>query len=229
VGKRMAVAEKDIEAGKKYSLEQAVALVKKNATAKFDETVELHVRLGIDPKKSDQTVRGIVVMPHGIGKTKRVVVLAKGEKQKEASAAGADETGDAELIEKISKGWMDFDVLVATPDAMKDLARVAKILGPKGLMPNPKAGTVTFDVGRTVKELKAGRIEFKADDYGIVHAVVGKKSFPEKNLLENAETLLHALQSARPATAKGAYMRSVTLCSTMGPGVSVLPEAPAPK
>jgi large subunit ribosomal protein L1 len=227
VARRIAEASKQVEVGKKYVLAEAVALVKKTATAKFDESVELHVRLGIDPKKSDQTVRGIVVMPHGLGKSKRVVVVAKGEKVKEAQAAGADEAGDAELVDKISKGWLDFDVLVATPDAMKDLARLGKLLGPKGLMPNPKGGTVTFDITRTVKELKAGRIEFKADDFGIIHALVGKASFPEKNLLENTQTLLTAIGAARPATAKGAYVRSVTLSSSMGPGVAVVPETTA--
>ncbi len=229
MSRRLTELSKKVAPGKKHSLSEAVAIVKQAATAKFDESVEVHVRLGIDPKKSDQNVRGVVVMPHGLGKTKKVVVVAKGEKLKEAQAAGADEAGEADVIEKISKGWMDFDVLVATPDVMKDLTRLGKVLGPKGLMPNPKSGTVTFEVGRAVKELKAGRIEFKADDYGIIHAVVGKASFPEKNLEENAQSLIAAIQAAKPATAKGQYIRSLTLCSTMGPGVPVQAEAAASK
>jgi large subunit ribosomal protein L1 len=210
-----------VEPGRKYTLEEAVALVKATATAKFDETVEVHARLGVDAKKSEQNVRGIVVLPHGTGKSKRVVVVAKGEKVKEAQAAGADEAGDADVVEKISKGWMDFDVLVATPDAMKDLTKLAKTLGPKGLMPNPKSGTVTFDIARAVKELKAGRVEFKMDDAGIVHSVVGKASFAPEKLIQNARTFLDAVNAARPATAKGVFLKTVTLSSTMGPGVAV--------
>jgi large subunit ribosomal protein L1 len=225
MGRRLAELEKEIDASKRYSVAEAVALVKKTAKAKFDETVEIHVHLGIDTKKSDQTVRGTVSLPHGTGKSRRVVVVAKGEKMKEAEAAGADAAGDADLIEKISKGWLEFDVLVATPDAMKDLTRLGKVLGPKGLMPNPKSGTVTFDVGRAVKELKAGRLEFKADDNAVVHSIIGKASFPEKNLLENAQAFLGAIQTAKPATAKGQYIKSVSLSSTMGPGVWVLPES----
>jgi large subunit ribosomal protein L1 len=222
--KRIAASAKLVDPAKVYSVEEAAALVKKAATAKFDETVEIHVHLGVDPKKSDQNVRGTISLPHGIGKTKRVVVIAKGEKIKEAQAAGAHEAGDAEIIEKISKGWLDFDVLVATPDAMKDLTKLAKTLGPKGLMPNPKSGTVTFDVTRTVNELKAGRVEFKMDQYAIIHSVVGKASFPEKNLVENMNTFLGAILSAKPSTAKGTYMKSVSIASTMGPGVRVTPE-----
>jgi len=229
VSRRLLESKKLLEKGKKYSLAEAVAVLKKSATAKFDETVEVHIRLGIDPKKSDQNVRGNVVLPHGLGRSKRVVVVAKGEKVKEAQAAGADEAGDAELVEKISKGWLDFDVLVATPDAMKDLSKLGKVLGPKGLMPNPKSGTVTFDLARIVKELKAGRIEFKADDYGIIHGILGKASFPEKNIVENADALLNAVQAARPNTAKGPYIRTITLCTTMGPGVGVQPEVVATK
>jgi len=219
MSRRLLEVEKFVEKNKKYPLNEAVALLKKTAKAKFDETVEIHVRLGVDVKKSDQNVRGMVSLPHGTGKSKRVVVVAKGEKVKEAQAAGATEAGDADIIEKISKGWMDFDVLVATPDAMKDLTKLAKFLGPKGLMPNPKSGTVTFDVGRTVKELKAGRIEFKMDSSGVIHSILGKASFPEKSLEENAKTFLNAVQAARPATAKGQYIRSMSLCSTMGPGI----------
>jgi large subunit ribosomal protein L1 len=213
--------EKLVEKGRKYSLSEGVALVKKAATAKFDETVELHVRLNVDPKKADQNVRGTVVMPNGLGKTKRVIVIAKGEKVNEAKSAGADEVGDADLIDKISKGWLDFDVIVATPDAMKDLTKLGKVLGPKGLMPNPKSGTVTFEVARAVKELKAGRVEYKVDAYGIVHTLVGKASFQEKSLSENAQAVLSAIKAARPATVKGGFVRSITLTSTMGPGVSI--------
>jgi len=221
MGKRLAAIEKQLDPSKVYSVEAAAAVVKKAATAKFDETIEIHIRLGVDPKQSDQNVRGIVVLPNGTGKSKRVVVVAKGEKIKEAEAAGAELAGDAEIIEKISKGWLDFDVLVATPDAMKDLTKLGKLLGPKGLMPNPKAGTVTFDVGRTVKELKAGRIEFKVDAAGIVHSIVGKASFPEEKIAQNTKTLLHALVAAKPSSAKGQYLQSITLASTMGPGVKI--------
>ncbi len=216
--------EKLVDRTKKYTLAEAVALVKKTAKAKFDETVEIHIRLNVDPKKSEQSVRGTVVMPHGLGKTKRVVVVAKGEKQREAKEAGADEAGDAELIEKLSKGWLEFDVLVATPDAMKDLTKLGKVLGPKGLMPNPKSGTVTFEVARAVKELKAGRVEYKVDEYGIIHSILGKVSFPEKNLQANAQALIDAVLAAKPATVKGGYVRSVSLSSTMGPGIPVQNE-----
>ena len=224
MGKRLAAVEKQIDRSKVYTVEQAAGLVKKAATAKFDETVEIHIKLGVDPKQSDQNVRGTVNLPNGTGKDKRVVVVAKGEKVKEALAAGAFLAGDADVIEKISKGWLDFDVLVATPDTMKDLTKLGKVLVPKGLMPNPKSGTVTFEVGRTVKELKAGRIEFKVDPAGIVHSIVGKASFKEDKLAENAKTLLHALVAAKPASAKGIYMQSITLTSTMGPGVKVDPS-----
>jgi len=221
MNKRLEALKKTVENGKFYKLEEAVSLVKKNASAKFDETVEIHVRLGIDPKQSDQQVRGTILLPHGTGRTKRVAVVAKGEKIKEAQASGADAVGAEDLVEKISKGWFEFDVLVATPDAMKDLSRLGKVLGPKGLMPNPKSGTVTFEVGRTVKELKAGRMEFKVDASGIVHAAVGKASFPPEHLAANAQTILEALMKAKPAAAKGNYLRSVTLTSSMGPGIPV--------
>src|SRR5690349_14301256 len=224
MSKRMTALEKVYDRTKVYTIPEAAAVVKKTATAKFDETVEIHVKLGVDPKQSDQNVRGTVVLPHGTGATKRVVVVAKGEKLKEAEAAGADAAGDADLIEKISKGWLDFDVLVATPDAMKDLSKLGKVLGPKGLMPNPKAGTVSFDIGRTVKELKAGRIEFKLDPSGIVHTVVGKASFTPEKLTDNVKTLVHALIAAKPAASKGSYLQSVTLSSTMGPGIKLDPS-----
>jgi len=226
MGKRLAALEKAkvYDNTKFYGLAEAAAVVKKTATAKFDETIEVHVKLGVDPKQSDQNVRGTVVLPHGSGKSKRVVVVAKGEKIKEAEASGADLAGDADLIEKISKGWLDFDVLVATPDAMKDLSKLGKVLGPKGLMPNPKAGTVTFEIGRTVKELKAGRIEFKLDATAITHIALGKASFTPEKIAENVRAVLHAILHAKPAAAKGQYMQSVTLCSTMGPGIKIDPS-----
>jgi large subunit ribosomal protein L1 len=225
MGKRQVEMVKNFDLNKKYTVLEAAKIVKKNATAKFDETVELHVKLGVDPKKTDQSVRGTAVLPKGLGKKKTVVVVAKGEKAKEAQAAGADLAGDADVIEKISGGWVDFDVLVATPDMMKDLTKLGKLLGPKGLMPNPKAGTVTFEVGRAVKELKAGRVEFKMDDSANLHTSVGKASFKPEDLVENAQTILNAIQAAKPATAKGVYIRSVTLTSTMGAGVKVVHDA----
>jgi len=225
VPKRRRELLKNVEQGKPHPLQEAVDLVKKNATAKFDETVELHVNLGVDAKKTDQQVRGVTVLPKGLGKSQRVVVVTKGEKVKEAEAAGADAIGDADLIEKISKGWLDFDVLVASPDVMKDLSKLGKVLGPKGLMPNPKAGTVTFDIGKTVSELKSGRIEFKLDDSGNLHAPVGKASFQGKDLAENITTVMNAIQAAKPATAKGIYIRSVTVTSTMGVGVRLAYES----
>ncbi len=227
MGKRQNEMAKNFDASKKYSVLEGAKIVKKNATAKFDETVELHVKLGVDPKKTDQAVRGIAVLPKGLGKKKTVVVIAKGEKVKDAQAAGADHVGDADLIEKISKGWTDFDVLVSTPDMMKDLSKLGKVLGPKGLMPNPKAGTVTFDVGQAVKELKAGRVEFKMDDSANLHTSVGKASFAPEDLAQNIETVLHAVFSAKPATAKGVFVRSVTLSSTMGAGVRLAAETAA--
>ena len=223
MGKRLNAAVKQVEEGKLHTLAEAAAVVKKCATAKFDETVELHVRLGIDPKQSDQTVRSSVVLPHGVGKTRRVAVVTKGEKVKEAEAAGADVVGSGELIEEIAKGRMDFDVLVASPDLMKDISKLGKLLGPRGLMPNPKSGTVTFDVGQAVKELKGGRVEFKNDDYGIVHLAVGKASFEAQKLADNAKMVLDAILKLKPSSSKGVYLRSVTLSSTMGPGVSVNP------
>lgn len=221
IGKRLKAAKETLEKGKLYTLKEAVALSKQNAKAKFDETIELHVRLGIDTKKSDQQVRTMVVLPHGTGKTKRVAVLAKGEHAQVAQKAGADLVGGEDLVEDIVKGKMDFDVLVATPDTMKDLAKAAKILGPRGLMPNPKAGTVTFDIATAVKELKAGRIEFKADTYGIVHVPLGKASFDEGKLFDNAKAVLETINKVKPTTSKGVYVRSVSIASTMGPGLHV--------
>ena len=224
MGKREKEMLKGFDQSKKFLLSEAADIVKKNATAKFDETIELHFHLGVDPKKTDQAVRGSTVLPKGSGRKRTVVVLAKGEKVKEALAAGADFAGDSDLIEKIGAGWFDFDVMVATPDMMKDITKLGKLLGPRGLMPTPKAGTVTFDVSRTVKELKAGRIEFKMDDTGNIHAPIGKASFSVNDLIENAQTVINAITSAKPPTAKGTYVRSVTLTSTMGASVRVNQE-----
>lgn len=221
MGKRLNETAKLVDKNKVYSLAEAVALVKQTAKAKFDETVELHIKLGIDPKQSDQIVRGTVTLPHGIGKTRKVAVITKGEKQAEAKEAGADMIGGDDLIEDISKGSLDFDVLVATPDIMKDLSKVAKILGPKGLMPNPKAGTVTFEIGDTVKELKKGRVEYKNDSYGIIHCPVGKVSFDAEKLADNIKTLFEAVSKAKPSSSKGQYIKSVSVSSTMGPGIYV--------
>ena len=224
MGKRIANLVKNVDLNKLYPLDEGIALVKKCATAKFDETVELHVRLGVDPKQADQLVRGTVGLPHGLGKTKKVAVVTRGEKQKDATAAGADLVGGDDLIEQITKGMLDFEVLVATPDMMKDLSKLGKILGPKGLMPNPKSGTVTMDVGKTVKELKAGRVEYKVDDFGIVHVPIGKASFDAAKLAGNAKAVLEALIKARPSAAKGTYMRSAVLSPSMGPGVRLDPS-----
>ncbi|GAB6934825.1 MAG: 50S ribosomal protein L1 [Calditerricola sp.] len=210
-----------VDRTKLYDPAEAVELVKKTARAKFDETVELAVRLGVDPKRSDQQVRGAVVLPHGTGKTAKVLVFAKGEKAREAEAAGADYVGDEDLISKVAEGWIDFDVVVATPDMMGQVGRLGKILGPKGLMPNPKTGTVTFDVEKAVKEIKAGKIEYRTDKAGNVHVPIGKVSFDSQKLLENFLTVIDALKRAKPAAAKGQYFRSVTLSSTMGPGIRV--------
>jgi large subunit ribosomal protein L1 len=221
MSKRLNEVSKLVDSSKLYSIKEAASLIKQTAKAKFDESVEVHVRLGIDPKKSDQIVRGTVSLPNGIGKTRKVVVIAKGEKQAEAEKAGADESGSVDIIEKISKGWLDFDVLVATPDCMKDLSKVAKILGPKGLMPNPKSGTVTFEVGQTVTELKKGRVEYKNDSFGIIHCAVGKVSFDEAKIAENIKALLEAIQKAKPSVSKGQYIKSISVSSTMGPGIYI--------
>ncbi|MBI3289555.1 MAG: 50S ribosomal protein L1 [Elusimicrobia bacterium] len=224
MGKRLESVVKSYDKQKLYPLAEAVEVVKKCATAKFDETVELHIRLGIDPKQSDQQIRGTVPLPHGTGKSRRVAVITKGEKAKEAETAGADIVGGNDLIETISQGKMDFDILVASPDVMKDISKLGKVLGPRGLMPNPKSGTVTFDIGKTVKELKAGRVEFKNDDYGIVHLAIGKKSFDSGKLADNAKAVLSIIAKMKPAAAKGVFLLSVSLSSTMGPGVSVDPN-----
>ena len=224
MGKRLDNVKKDLDLEKKYTIKEAMGLIKKTANAKFDETVEIHIKLGVDVKQSDQQVRSTVSLPHGTGKTKKVAVIAKGDKEKEAQDAGADVYGGAKLIEKIFGGFMDFDVLVVTPDMMKDAAKLGKTLGPKGLMPNPKSGTVTFDVAKTVKELKAGRIEFKADPQAIVHAVAGKVSFPEEKLVENVQTVIDAVMKVKPSASKGVYMQSVFVSSSMGAGFPVLLE-----
>ncbi len=221
MGKRMEAVTKTVDTLKQYSLTEGVALCKKAATAKFNETIELHIRLGIAPKQSDQQVRGTVNLPHGTGKSKRVAVVCKGEKQKEAQSAGADIVGAEDLIERMQQGFMDFDVMVATPDVMKDIAKLGKVLGPRGLMPNPKSGTVTFDIGKTVKELKAGRVEYKCDDFGILHVGVGKAKFAENQIAENVKALMEVVIKAKPAASKGVYLRSVTLSSTMGPGIKL--------
>ena len=221
MAKRLKELSKLVDANKLYSVEEAADLVKQTAKAKFDESIEVHIRLGIDPKQSDQIVRGTVLLPNGIGKTRTVFVIAKGEKQTEAEKAGADKVGSTDLIEEISKGDLNFDVLVATPDCMKDLSKVAKILGPKGLMPNPKSGTVTFDVGKTVQELKKGKVAYKNDSFGIVHCSVGKASFEKDKLVENIKTLVSAVLKAKPSAAKGQYVKSISVSSTMGPGIYI--------
>lgn len=224
-GKRYRAAVQKVAREKSYDLREAVNLVKELASARFDETVELAVRLGVDRKKSDQQVRGTVLLPAGTGRQKKIIVLAKGEKQKEAEAAGADLVGGEELIEKIAGGRVEFDLVVATPDIMGAAGKLGKILGPKGLMPTPRAGTVTFDLTRAVSEFKAGRIEFKVDKLGIMHLAVGKVSFSGEDLARNVSEALAAIQQAKPASVKVNYIRSVTVSSTMGPGVRVNPES----
>ncbi|WP_028777679.1 50S ribosomal protein L1 [Shimazuella kribbensis] len=220
-GKKYQEAIQKVDREKVYEPVEALELVKSISTAKFDETVEAAFRLGIDTKKADQQVRGAVVLPHGTGKTKRVLVFAKGEKAKEAEAAGADFVGDEELVAKVQQGWLDFDVVVATPDMMGQVGRLGRILGPKGLMPNPKTGTVTFEVEKAVNEIKAGKIEYRADKAGNIHAAIGKVSFSIEQLSENLQALSDALTKAKPAAAKGTYMKNVSVSSTMGPGVQV--------
>ncbi len=221
MGKKMEAALKKVEQGKEYSLEEAVKTVKETSYTKFDETVDLAVNLGVDPKKSDQMVRGTVVLPHGTGKKVKVLVFAKGEKEKEALDAGADYAGAEDLVEKIQKGWMDFDKAVATPDIMGLVGKLGKLLGPRGLMPNPKLGTVTFDVAKAVKELKAGKVEYKTEKAGIVHVPIGKVSFEAGKLLENARVVIDAIVKAKPGTSKGKYIKKIGLSSTMGPGIKV--------
>ena len=220
-GKKYSAAFNQVER-KPYALEEAVPLVKKIKFAKFDETVELHMRLGVDPKHADQMVRGTVVLPNGLGKSKTVLVIASGDKLREATEAGADFVGGEEMVTKIqSENWTAFDAVIATPDMMRSVGKLGKVLGPRGLMPNPKTGTVTVDVAKAIKEIKAGKVEFRVDKTGIIHAPVGKISFEAQKLVENAASLISAVIKAKPAVAKGKYVRSATLCSTMSPGVSI--------
>jgi large subunit ribosomal protein L1 len=220
MGKKYEAARKLVEKPA-YTLEEAMPIVKKAAYAKFDETVEVAIRLGVDPKHADQMVRGTVVLPNGLGKARRVVAIASGEKVREAREAGADESGGEDIVQKIQAGWMDFDAVVATPDMMKSVGRLGKVLGPRGMMPNPKTGTVTLDVARAVKELKAGKVEFRVDKTGIIHCAVGKASFESEKLAENAQALISSVIKAKPASAKGRYVKSIVVSSTMGPGVAV--------
>ena len=220
-GKKFRNASAKVETGKRYPIDEACKLVPETKVAKFDESVDIAVRLGVDPKHADQMVRGAIVLPHGIGKTVRVAVFAKGEKEREAREAGADVVGAEDLVEKIQGGFMDFDSTIATPDLMGQVGRLGKVLGPRGLMPNPKLGTVTFDVGRAVREVKAGKVEFRVDKAGNVHVQVGKKSFAKEHLVANAMALLEAIVKAKPAASKGTYLRTVTLSTTMGPGIPV--------
>jgi large subunit ribosomal protein L1 len=207
---------------KEYPLEEAIQLLKKTASARFDETVEISVRLGIDPRHADQVVRGTVALPHGLGKEVRVLVITKDDKVQEAEEAGADHVGYEDYIEKIQQGWLEFDVIVATPDAMRDLGKLGRVLGPRGLMPNPKSGTVTMEIGTTVKEIKAGKIDFRVDKTGIVHTGVGKASFEGIKLKENVKTLMQTIIRMKPTAAKGAYLKSISISNTMGPGIRIV-------
>jgi large subunit ribosomal protein L1 len=218
-GKKYRAALEKVDVSRKHTLEEGVAKVKEIAFAKFDETVELTMWLGVDPRKADQLVRGTVVLPHGLGRSKTVLVIAQGEKQKEAEEAGADFVGGEEMVDRIKGGWLDFDAVIATPDMMRSVGQLGKVLGPRGLMPNPKTGTVTFDVRTAVQETKAGKIEYRVDKTGVIHVPVGKVSFDEQKLQENAKVLLDAVVKAKPSTAKGKYVKKVNLAATMGPGV----------
>ena len=220
-GKKYDSAAKQVEA-RPYALEEAIPLLQKIKYAKFDETIEVHMRLGVDPKHADQMVRGTVVMPNGLGKSKKVLVIAGADRQKEATDAGADIVGGEEIVNRIqSESWTDFDAVIATPDMMRSVGKLGKVLGPRGLMPNPKTGTVTTDVAKAIKEIKAGKVEFRVDKTGIIHSPVGKISFSKDKLIENASSLIQAVLKAKPAAAKGKYVRTATVCSTMGPGVSL--------
>ena len=223
LAKKRAAVTKMVEAGRKYSVEEACVLVKKAKYAAFDETVDLAVRLGVNPKHADQMVRGALVLPHGTGKSVRVLVFAKGEKEREARDAGADFAGSDDLVAKVSEGFLDFDRVIATPDMMGAVGKLGRVLGPRGLMPNPKVGTVTFDLAAAVRDAKGGKIEYRVEKAGIVHARIGKVSFTEQALADNATALITALVRQKPSTAKGAYLRSITLSSTMGPGIKIDP------
>jgi large subunit ribosomal protein L1 len=220
-GKKLREAKAKVDRTRLYPVEEAIALVKDVSTAKFDETVDVSVRLGVDPRKADQMVRGAVVLPNGLGKTVRVLVFAKGEKVQEAKDAGADYVGADDLVAKIQEGWFEFDTAIATPDMMGTVGKIGKLLGPRGLMPNPKVGTVTFDVGRAVNEAKSGKVEYRVEKAGIVHAPLGKVSFPAEKLQENLISLVDALVKAKPSTSKGVYLKKISLSSTMGPGVNI--------
>ncbi|WP_456272777.1 50S ribosomal protein L1 [Bacillus sp. AK031] len=228
-GKKYLEAQKLVDRSQAYDVSEAIELVKKTNFAKFDASVEVAFRLGVDTRKNDQQIRGAVVLPHGTGKTQKVLVFAKGEKAKEAEAAGADFVGDADLIAKINQGWFDFDVIVATPDMMGEVGKLGRVLGPKGLMPNPKTGTVTFDVEKAVNEIKAGKVEYRADKAGNVHVPIGKVSFDTDKLVANFTTMFDTMLKAKPAAAKGTYMKNVAVTSTMGPGVKVDPSTFAVK
>jgi large subunit ribosomal protein L1 len=224
-GKRYRTGLALVDRQKRYPLEEAIRLAVDTAKAKFDETLEIAVRLGVDPRQADQNVRGTVVLPHGTGKSVRVLVFAKGEKEREATEAGADHVGGEDLVKKITEGWLDFDKAIATPDMMGLVGRIGKILGPRGLMPNPKVGTVTFDVGKAIKEVKAGKVEYRVEKAGIVHVPLGKASFGAEKLTDNARALLNSLIKAKPAAAKGNYLLSISVAATMGPGVKIDPLA----
>ena len=223
MGKNFVNSLQKVNKEKLYGLEDAIALAKEAAWAKFDETLDMAIRLGVDPRHSDQLVRGAVVLPHGIGKSARVIVFAKGEKEKEAKDAGADHVGAEDLADKIANGWMEFDRVVATPDVMAMVGKLGKILGPRGLMPNPKLGTVTFDVGKAVKEIKLGKVEYRVDKTAIIHVPVGKISFERRKLFENAAAVMESIIKAKPASSKGRYLKTITISSTMGPGIKIDP------
>ncbi len=220
-GKKLQDAAKLVDRSTLYSVEEAIALAQKTSTVNFDATVEVAFKLGIDTRKNDQQIRGAVVLPHGTGKTQKVLVFAKGEKAKEAQAAGADYVGDADMVAKIQQGWFDFDVIVATPDMMGEVGKLGRVLGPKGLMPNPKTGTVTFDVTKAIEEIKAGKVEYRAEKAGIIHAPIGKASFETAKLVENFLTVFDVVAKAKPAASKGTYMKSVNVTTTMGPAIKV--------
>ena len=219
-GKQFAAAKEKVE-DKFYLIEEAIPLLRSLKFAKFDETVEMTMRLGVDPKHANQMVRGTVVLPHGLGRSKKVIVIASGDKQKEAQDAGADDVGGEEIVQKIQGGWMDFEAVVATPDMMREVGKLGRVLGPRGLMPNPKTGTVTLDVAKAVEEIKAGKVEYRVDKAGVVHAPIGKTSFDEQKLIENATALAASVLKAKPVAAKGKYVKSVNLSSTMGPGIPI--------